>query len=244
MLQILRLGLKYSHYWNRGFSFERSVQNCQGTFTEGTAVSVATDCSIIGTIPFGPGLTNSLPILSMGGIGSNIVPASQLTIQASAQGIFLLGQTLTSGSSGSMSIPGPSESVIGSGSDKVYLSSISTRTAIAASVGSTLGAILILGLGFFLIRRHRKRRREMAEGKGGDAQDSSASASTPLKAQDGDGTQKPELEGSGTDVARFDKNELDANTTRLELEGVVSSEMEAPVAPQELDPVVIRHELE
>ncbi|KAI0837467.1 hypothetical protein F5Y06DRAFT_270496 [Hypoxylon sp. FL0890] len=234
-----------------GFAFDREFQACQATLTEGTAVSVGSGCSILSTIPFGPTVTNSLVVGSLGATGSNAVPASQLTIQASAQGIFLLGQRSSNESSSSST---SSSSILESSSPAVLSEGVRTtitvRTAIVASVGSAVVAVLLFALGFFLIRRHRKR--GLGAGRGEEGPD-------PPVPRTGDddhhGAVKPELEGSNADPAQFMKIELDPNVTRLELEGIVSRELEGkevPVAreldsherPQELPGPVVRYELE
>ncbi|KAI1209152.1 uncharacterized protein F4807DRAFT_427372 [Annulohypoxylon truncatum] len=237
-----------------GYSFNRDIQYCQGTFTEGVAVSVAPNCSILSSIPFGPGRTNLMNVASLGGVGSNTIPASDLTVTARAQGIFLLGQTLSSGpnqpSETSTSAPPPSE---------ITNSSISTKAAIGASIGGTITIILLLSLGFFLIRRHRKRRR-IAELKAADDPD----PPVPGEEDNVGSVRKPELEGTDTNPARFQKNELDANATRSELLGdtngsreldgnATRSELQCPTSselelqakevPQELE-TVPRYELQ
>ncbi|KAI1136124.1 hypothetical protein F5Y05DRAFT_420533 [Hypoxylon sp. FL0543] len=246
--------LRRSTSQNVGFNFDRAFQLCQATLTEGTAVSVGSGCSILSTIPFGPSVTQSLVVGSLGAAGSNTVPANQLTIQASAQGIFLLGQSLSSESSASTTSSSSileSSSPAATDSDGDPVSTVSTRTAIGASVGSAVVAILLFSLGFFLIRRHRKRRLGAARGEEGQ---------DPPKPGTGDddhhGVVKPELEGSNADPAQFKKAELDPNATRLELpEGYVRRELEGkevPVTreldsnerPQELPETVVRYELE
>ncbi|KAI2472573.1 hypothetical protein F4781DRAFT_343496 [Annulohypoxylon bovei var. microspora] len=224
------------------------------------AVSVAPNCEILSSIPFGPGRMNLVTVASMGAPGSNMVPASELTIQASAQGIFLLGQTLASGPSL------PSITSTTSGNTQSSLESfprldpsISTRAAVGASIGGTIMIVLLLSLGFFLIRRHRKRRR-IDEAKTVDDQD----PPVPGEGLDVERTHKPELEGSNANLVQFNKNELDANATRSELLGDVNaggeldgnatrSELQSPTnselelqgkeVPQELE-TVIRYELQ
>ncbi|KAI1459505.1 hypothetical protein F4805DRAFT_473047 [Annulohypoxylon moriforme] len=221
-----------------GFGFNRDIQYCEGTFTEGTAVSVAANCEILSTIPFGPDQTNLMTVALLGGGGSNTVPASQLTITATAQGIFLQGQTLESGPS--QSSPTSTTSIV---TPSVLIpppppgtySSISTKAAVGASIGGTIAIVLLLSLGFFLIRRHRKRRRisEQDELKEVDDQD----PPVPGEGDNVDGTRKPELEGSNANPALFRKNELDANATRSELLGDTD-------ASRELDGNATRSELQ
>ncbi|KAI1406927.1 hypothetical protein F5Y13DRAFT_176122 [Hypoxylon sp. FL1857] len=235
-----------------GFSFDRGFQACQATLTEGTAVSVGTGCSILSTIPFGPGQTNSLVVGSLGATGSNTVPASQLTIQASAQGIFLLGQSLSTQSSAtspssSSTLESNSPTRTGSDGDP---STVSTKTAIGASIGSAMMAVVLFSLGFYLIRRHRKRK--LGAAKGEEGQDPPAPGAGD---DDHHGAVKPELEGSNADPAQFKKAELDPEATRSELEGPVSKELEGKEVrvtreldgnerPQELPGDVVRYELE
>ncbi|KAI1448629.1 hypothetical protein F5Y02DRAFT_414632 [Annulohypoxylon stygium] len=242
-----------------GFGFNRDIQYCQGTLTEGVAVSVSANCEILSSIPFGPNRTNLMTVASLGAVGSNIVPASDLTITATAMGIFLLGQTLGGGpsqpsitSTTSASTPSP----LGPPPEAM---AITTRAAVGASIGGTIALVLLLSLGFFLIRRHRKRRR-IGELKAVDDQD----PPVPGGGDNVDSTRKPELEGSDANPARFQKNELDANATRSELLGdtndsreldgsATRSELQCPTrselelqteeSPQELE-TVVRYELQ
>lgn len=200
-----------------------------------------------------------MTVASLGAVGSNIVPASDLTITATAMGIFLLGQTLGGGpsqpsitSTTSASTPSP----LGPPPEAM---AITTRAAVGASIGGTIALVLLLSLGFFLIRRHRKRRR-IGELKAVDDQD----PPVPGGGDNVDSTRKPELEGSDANPARFQKNELDANATRSELLGdtndsreldgsATRSELQCPTrselelqteeSPQELE-TVVRYELQ
>ncbi|OTA92522.1 hypothetical protein M434DRAFT_12327 [Hypoxylon sp. CO27-5] len=245
-----------------GFNFNRDVQACQATLTEGTAVSIGPACSILSTIPFGPGQTNSIEVGLLGAPGVNTVPASKFTIQASAQGIFLLGHTLASASSAtstasSSTLESSSPAATTTDSDGGLVSTVSTRTAIAASVGSAVIGMLLLCLGMFLIRRHRKRRLGIT--RGDESLDPLRTAPGPGAGDDDhQDAGKPELEGSNTDSAQFKKAELDSGTTRSELEGYMGKELEAKEVsvttreldskerehPQELPGTVVRYELE
>ncbi|KAI1089917.1 hypothetical protein F5B19DRAFT_504380 [Rostrohypoxylon terebratum] len=201
-----------------GFGFNRNLQYCEGELTEGVAVSISANCDILSTIPFGPSLTNLMTVASMGGVGSHIVPVSELTITASAMGVFLLGQTSGGGPSQpsitSMPpmppMPPPPEAM-----------AMTARVAVVASVGSTVALLLFLSLGFCLIRRYRKRR-----GIG------------ESKAVDDQGPPVPFL-GDTKDCKGLDKS-----PTRPEPQIATKSEWEhQKVFPQELETVEVRYEL-
>ncbi|OTB04457.1 hypothetical protein M426DRAFT_261967 [Hypoxylon sp. CI-4A] len=224
------------------------VKMCMGTFTAGTAVSVASDCSIEGTTPFGPLATDSIIVEAEDDTTSVTVPASSFTVSISVYGIFLVGATSPISSVSQTT----SESITPNPSDtntNQDTNTISTGSIVGATIGGTLGATFLLGLGFAIIRRHRRNR--VGGAKGDDVPDSSESQDSQTdQGRQFDGAFKPELEGSQISPTRFQKLELDANATRSELEvpmtnvGDGSRELQGNEIPAELEARSFRAELE
>lgn len=222
---------------------------CGGLMTEGTFITTVFECDVDPIIiTFGPGRSGALtadarPPDGTGMLVTSTIPASEIVLSVYAVGVFLSDQTWSTSS------PEPPTSSTSSASSetaktKITLSptsagadfeitsgqedtsGLSRDGLIGAIVGSILGAALLFGLGFFLVRRHRNRSREAT--RINDFQD----AQGKDKHFNGhehelEGTQgeiykwRPELDGDAT------RAELDHNNMRVELDVLVPVELDA-----------------
>ncbi|KAI1392731.1 uncharacterized protein F4822DRAFT_441581 [Hypoxylon trugodes] len=216
-----------------GFSFNRDSQNCQATLTGGPAVT-SDSCDTLSTFSFGPSVTSDMTV-SFDSTSSSIFPLDNVQVSVSAGGIFLLGQTWANDPSKATATTPAASPPPGNENE----SPPSTKAVIGASVGGTIGGILLLGLGALLIMRYRRRRV-------GRVQEAEA-APKPHDGPEDYPLYKPELDGSLASPMMYTKQELDANATRSELEGPSThnhAELGGNGIPAELQTDVVRAELE
>ncbi|KAH9993916.1 hypothetical protein F4779DRAFT_608409 [Xylariaceae sp. FL0662B] len=199
---------------------------CMMTLTEGTFISSGGCDGPDSTLTFGPGRSDMMeveifttgyrfaPPGSAEFFTSVTLPLSSIVMTAIATAIFLAGQTsaietLTGSGPSSTTVSGesalPSNELTQEANGRS--DSVVMRIRIGAAVGSTLGALLLACVAFYLFRRRRAKRQR------GLIQDSSPS--NDYHTEDG---QKPELEGSKPRMYT-NKAELDPSATRAELEG-------------------------
>ncbi|KAI0867271.1 hypothetical protein GGS24DRAFT_508069 [Hypoxylon argillaceum] len=181
---------------------------CFATLTEGTFLYQSA------TIMFDPSHTAAFSSAALDLEGSGLVPWSgQPTLRVAEPPVFLLAQTLSSVPQVSKNTSKVAEmtSQVGGelGKDDPKSSmNLGLGFAIGVSSGS-VGAILLICLGIFFLKRYRTRR--LGQGKKGGL---------PVEDEQwNEQCDKPELEGSRINRGRFRKAELDASVTRAELEG-------------------------
>lgn len=213
--------------------------------TEGSFITTTFQCDVEpATITFGPGRSEGLtaavrPADGTGMLVTSTIPVSDIVLSVYAVGVFLSGQTWSTSSlePTSSTSSGSSETAhtkitlsptsVGADqevpSDEEDTSGPSRNGLIGAIVGSILGAALLLGLGFFLVRRHRNKNRERT--KISDYQDAQGND----KHFHG---HEHELEGTQGDILYKWRPELDGNSTRAELDNsnmVVELDVYPPV---------------
>lgn len=200
--------------------------------TEGSFITTTFQCDVEPeTITFGPGRSESLTALVRPPDGTGImvtstIPVSDIVFSVYAVGVFLSGQTWSTSSPEPTSSTSAAGSTTDIGNTRITLSptsagadqegfpqqehtsGMSTAGMAGAIIGSILGAALLLGLGFFFIRRHRNRNRERT--RINDFQD----------VQDKDkhfGGHEHELDAAQGLEWKW-RPELDSNATRAELD--------------------------
>ncbi|KAI2614841.1 hypothetical protein GGR54DRAFT_615072 [Hypoxylon sp. NC1633] len=124
-----------------GYTFATDFQSCEGIFTSGTLV-YKNGCSTVTTVAFGPMETGMVDLISY---PSSAFPASDLTVTASMDGIFLLGQKEIDLDDGNMEAPTSSISSIST----TALSSGSSISTTALSSGSSISTTA-LSFGSFI----------------------------------------------------------------------------------------------
>lgn len=151
------------------------------------------------------------------------LPLRDLTVKVLATALILVGQTWSSSatiatktSTSGLSSPVPTTGGGGLNDER-------QRTWIGVSIGGTIGLVVLLGIGFLILRRYRKNRR----GQATIMHDGQPRKGSPEGGRNEYGVEKPELEGSHGTLFMGGKPELDANATRAELEGDVAAELEA-----------------
>lgn len=182
-------------------------------------------------------------ILSTAVVDRNVVSPSSsagiFDVEVWAEQILLLGQTSLSTTSlvattsmASSALNPTSSPPRPNGNTDVFSSpgeqsvpGTSRQTIIGASIGATLGGILLICVGSFLVRDYRRKRQKIEV----------EAHNLQLEGYSEYGLNKPELEGSHPSPTHFVKTELDANATRAELKGHTIEEMDGVGIVAELE---------
>lgn len=118
---------------------------------ESTRVAMTVDCTPT-TFAIGPSQTTTLTFVDYQNRSEFVVPASDVMLFGGAVAIALVSDAATTMPSST----GREEPALETGDPGSSSSSQSTK--IGAAVGATVGGLLLLALGFLLLRRYRRRR--------------------------------------------------------------------------------------
>ncbi|RYP76134.1 hypothetical protein DL771_001958 [Monosporascus sp. 5C6A] len=135
-----------------GLIFDGDVVNPWCNFPpQSTRVAMTVDCTLT-TFAVGPSETTTLTLVDYQNRSEFVAPASDVVLFGGAVGIVLVGDAATTMSSST----GGEEAALETGDPGSSSSSHSAK--IGAAVGATVGGLLLLALGFLLLRRYRSKR--------------------------------------------------------------------------------------